>query len=143
MTKVRDLMTPGVATTQESASVVEAARLMREHDIGALPVMDNGHLVGVVTDRDLAMRVIADGRDPGTTHVGDVASHELVAVSPDESLDDARQRMAARQVRRLVVLDEEGRLVGMLAQADIALEDGGRKTGRLVEEVSQPTSERG
>jgi CBS domain-containing protein len=138
--QVSDVMTPGVQSVRMSDTAAEAARLMRDNDIGSLPVLgDNGAPVGVITDRDLAVRLVAEGKDANATRVEEVCSDELVTVGAEDSLDEALQRMAEHKVRRLPVVDD-GRLVGMLAQADIALEESAKKAGELLEQVSEPSS---
>ena len=136
---VRDAMTADPRSIGASASVVEAARLMREQHIGSLPVTENERLVGMITDRDITTRVVAESAVPETTSVEDVYSRDLISVEPDKGLDEALQLMARHQVRRLPVV-ENGRLVGMVAQADIALKDNER-TGELVEAISAPSQE--
>jgi CBS domain-containing protein len=135
---IRDAMTEDPRSIGASASVVEAARLMREEHIGSLPVTDDEQLVGMVTDRDITTRVVAESADPKTTSVGDVYSRDLISVEPDKDLDDALRLMARHQVRRLPVV-ENGRLVGIVAQADIALRDDEKRTGQLVEAISEPS----
>ena len=135
---VRDTMTQNPSTIGASASVVEAARLMREEHIGSLPITDNERLVGMLTDRDITTRVVAEAADPKTTPVGEVYSGDLISVEPDKDLDEALQLMARHQVRRLPVV-ENGRLVGIVAQADIALRENEKKTGELVEAISEPS----
>jgi CBS domain-containing protein len=134
---VRDAMTENPRSIGTSASVVEAARVMRQEHIGSLPITDDDQLVGMITDRDIATRVVAEAADPKTTSVGDVYSRDLVSVEPDEDLEEALQLMARHQVRRLPVV-EDGRLVGIVAQADIALKEN-EKTGALVEAISEPS----
>lgn len=137
MTKsVRDAMTAGPRSIGASASVVEAARLMREDHIGSLPIVDDERLVGMITDRDVATRVVAAGADPKVTSVADVYSRDLISVEPDKDLEEAIQLMARHQVRRLPVV-ENGELVAIVA-ADIALQESA-KTGRLVEAISTPS----
>ena len=136
---VRDVMTGNPRSIDSSASVVEAARLMREADIGSLPVTDGEEPVGVITDRDLTTRVVAEAADPATTSVGDVYSRDLICVAPDDSLDEAVKTMARHQVRRLPVV-EGGKLVGVVAQADIALAANEKETGALVEAISKPSA---
>jgi CBS domain-containing protein len=136
---VRDAMTQDPRSIDASASVVEAARLMREQHIGSLPVTEDERLVGMITDRDITTRVVAESAAPETTSVGDVYSRDLISVEPDNGLDDALQLMARHQVRRLAVV-ENGRLVGMVAQADIALKENDR-TGELVGAISEPSEE--
>ena len=137
---VRDTMTENPRSIGASASVVEAARLMREGDIGSLPITDDEELVGMITDRDITMRVVAEAADPTTTPVGDVYSRDLISVEPDNDLEEAVQLMARHQVRRLPVV-ENGRLVGIVAQADVALalRENEQKTGELVEAISEPS----
>jgi CBS domain-containing protein len=135
--KVRDTMTGSPRSIDASTSVVEAARLMREGHIGSLPITADEQLVGMITDRDIAMRVVAEAADQTKTSVGDVSSRDLVIVEPDEDLDEALQLMARHQVRRLPVV-ENGRLVGIVAQADIALSEN-EKTAKLVEAISAPS----
>ncbi len=135
--KVRDTMTGSPRSIDASTSVVEAAQLMREGHIGSLPITADEQLVGMITDRDIAMRVVAEAADHTNTSVGDVSSRDLVTVEPDEDLDEALQLMARHQVRRLPVV-ENGRLVGIVAQADIALSEN-EKTAKLVEAISAPS----
>jgi CBS domain-containing protein len=139
---VRDAMTADPRSIGASASVVEAAQLMREKHIGSLPITDDEQLVGMITDRDITTRVVAEAADPKTTSVGDVSSRDLISVEPDNDLDEALQLMARHQVRRLPVV-ENGRLVGIVAQADIALtlRENEQKTGELVEAISEPSAD--
>jgi CBS domain-containing protein len=123
-----------------SHSVAEASELMRDEDVGSLPVVEGGRLIGIVTDRDIVVRAVAERRDPQTVTVDEVASRDLVTVEPEQDLDEALALMARRQVRRLPVVEEDGQLIGMLAQADVALEAKEKKVGEAVEEISMPTS---
>ena len=134
---VRDSMTPIVRTAQMTQSLIEAAALMRDDDVGSIPVVDNGPLVGIVTDRDIVVRAIAEQRDLARTTVDEIASHDPVTVGPDQDLNEALELMATYQVRRLPVV-EDGRLVGMLAQADLALQAKEKKVGEALHEISRP-----
>jgi CBS domain-containing protein len=134
-TVVKDVMTPQPTAITSDATVVEAARRMSSEDVGSLPVVDGEKLVGMVTDRDIVLQVVAKDLDPHKVAISDVCSENPVVANPDESLDDALQRMASEQLRRLPVV-AEGRLVGILAQADIARTSRPESTGRLVEEIS-------
>ena len=134
--KVRDAMTAEPRSAEPSQSLVEAAQVMKQEDVGSLPVVEGGRLLAVLTDRDIVVRAVAEGVDLQATRVGDVASREPVTVGPEEDLDEALRLMARHQVRRLPVVDEQG-LVGMLAQADVASEAKASKTGEVVEEISQ------
>jgi CBS domain-containing protein len=139
MTKsVRDAMTGDPRSIGATASVVEAARLMREEHIGSLPITDGEKLVGMITDRDITTRVVAEAADPNVTPVGDVYSGDLISVEPDNDLQEALKLMARHQVRRLPVVEND-RLVGIVAQADIALVESEKKTGQLVEAISEPS----
>src|SRR4051812_31921798 len=117
---IRDIMTPNPRSVDSHASVAETARMMRDEDIGIVPMTEGDRLVGTVTDRDIAVRVVAEGRDPESTTVGEIASRELVTIDPEQGLDEALRLMARHQVRRLPVVEDDGKLVGIVAQADIA-----------------------
>ena len=134
---VRDAMTEDPRSIGASASVVEAAQLMRQQHIGSLPVTEDERLVGMITDRDITTRVVAESAVPETTSVGDVYSRDLISVESNKDLEEALRLMARHQVRRLPVV-ESGRLVGMVAQADIALKENER-TGELVGAISEPS----
>jgi len=134
--RVEQAMTRDPHSITPAAPVAEAARLMRDEDVGSVPVVDDGRLVGMLTDRDIALRLVAEGRDAHATAVADVASGKLVTVRPEHELDTALQLMAQYQVRRLPVVEDE-RLVGIVAQADVALEGLDRQTGEVVERISR------
>jgi CBS domain-containing protein len=120
-------------------SVREAARLMEEEDVGSLPVVDQStRLVGILTDRDITVRVVGRGSDPESTQVGEVASTDVVVLSPEHDLDEALAVMAREQVRRLPIVGGENQLVGMLSQADVARATKEKSTGEVVEAISQP-----
>jgi len=114
--------------------------MMKSDDVGSIPIVEEGRVVGIVTDRDIAIRAVAEGVDPNAVTIADIASRELVTVEPDQDLDEALALMARHQVRRLPVVEEDGQLVGILAQADVALEAKEKKAGELLEQISQPTS---
>jgi CBS domain-containing protein len=118
------------------ATALDAAQAMATDDVGSLPVVDGDELVGMVTDRDLVLQVLAKASDPESVRIADVCTRDPIVASPDESLDDALQRMAQEQVRRLPVV-ADGRLVGVLAQADVAHRAPPESTGRMVEEISK------
>jgi CBS domain-containing protein len=135
---VRTAMTENPRAMQTSESVVDAARLMRDEHVGSLPVVEDGELVGMITDRDIATRVVAEGAAVETTQVGSVYSPDPVSIPPDADLDEALRLMARHQIRRLPVV-EGTRLVGILSQADIAREEEEKTTGGLVEAISEPS----
>jgi CBS domain-containing protein len=133
---VKDAMTADVKTAAPSQSLTDVARLMKQEDVGSVPVVDGERLVGVVTDRDIVVRGIADGSDPHAIKAGDIASRDVVTVRPDDDLDAALRLMAQHQVRRLPVVDD-GQLVGVVAQADVAHEAKEKDVGHVVEEISR------
>jgi CBS domain-containing protein len=134
--KIREVMTPTPETIQADRPATEAAQKMKEADAGMIPVMANGNLLGTVTDRDIALRIVAEGKDPQSTLVGEIASTDPITVAPDEDLDAALEKMAKHQVRRLPVV-EDGRLIGVVAQADVAREGDEKDVGHTVEEISK------
>jgi CBS domain-containing protein len=136
-TSIRDLMTSDPRTVESGGTIVDAAKIMRDEDVGIVPIVDGDRLVGTITDRDVAVRVVAEGRDAQSTTVGEIASRDLVTIDPQQDLDEALRLMAQHQVRRLPVVEEDGRLVGILAQADVAREATPDQTGRVVEEISE------
>jgi CBS domain-containing protein len=132
---VRDTMTTKPMSIESSQAIVDAARVMRDQDIGSLPVTDEGRLIGVITDRDIVVRVVSEGRSEAAT-VADALSRNPVTVKPDDDLDEALRLMARHQIRRLPVVEDD-RLVGIVAQADVALVEREKKTGELVEAISE------
>ena len=134
---IRDLMTTNPRSLESGSTVMEAARLMRDEDAGLIPVVEGEKLVGTVTDRDIAIRVVAEGKSPESITVGEIASRNLVTVDPQQQLHEALRLMARHQIRRLPVVEEDGRLVGIVAQADIARIASDTQTGDLVEDISK------
>jgi CBS domain-containing protein len=134
---IRDVMTKDPQALEGGASVIEAARLMRDEDAGIVPVVEGEKLVGAVTDRDIAVRVVAEGKSPESVTVGEIASRDLVTIDPQQELSEALRLMARHQVRRLPVVEEDGKLVGIVAQADIARNASDAQTGDLVEDISK------
>ena len=130
---IRDVMTTNPETLPESTIVREAAEAMRANDIGDVVVVDdNGAISGILTDRDIVVRVVAEGRDPRVTRIGDIASRELTAVSPDDPVDRAVQLMRERAIRRLPVVDK-GKPVGIVSIGDLALD---RDPGSALADIS-------
>jgi CBS domain-containing protein len=134
---IRDVMTSNPCTIDAEKSVAYAAKMMQKEDVGLAPIVEGDKLVGMLTDRDIATRVAAEGRDPDQVKVRDVASKQLITIDPQQDLSEALRKMAKHQVRRLPVVQEDGRLVGVVAQADIAREGDDETTGRLVEKISE------
>jgi CBS domain-containing protein len=140
MTKtVRQAMTTNPRSIATTDSVVDAARVMRDEHVGSLPVVEDGRLVGMITDRDIAIRIVAEGADPQSVKVGEIASRRVVTADPDQDLDDARGLMAQHQVRRLPVVEGD-ELVGILAQADVTREEDPEQVGEMVEAISEPSN---
>jgi CBS domain-containing protein len=134
---IRDVMTANPRSLESGSNAVDAARLMRDVDVGIVPVVEGDKLIGTVTDRDIAIRVVAEGKDPAKTTVGEIASRELVTIDPQQDLDEALRLMARHQVRRLPVVEEDGKLVGIVAQKDIAQHASDEQTGDVVEDISK------
>ena len=134
--KVRDIMTSDVAYAAPDTTLEEVAVLMRDENVGAIPVLDDGALIGIVTDRDIVVRCIADGKDASECTAEDVISENLETVEPEDDVKEAAQIMARRQIRRLPVV-EDGRLVGMLSLGDIAVKESDQTAGDALESVSE------
>jgi CBS domain-containing protein len=134
---IKDVMTSNPRSIDAEKSVAYAAKMMREEDVGLAPIVEGDKLIGMLTDRDIAIRVVAEGRNPDQVKVADVASKQVVTIDPQQDLDEALRIMAKHQVRRLPVVEEDGKLVGVVAQADIAREGDDMQTGKLVEEISK------
>lgn len=134
--RCREIMTRNVKTSNREMSLQEVARLMREGDMGAMPIVENEKLVGIVTDRDIVVRAIAEGQD-STAKIGDVMTTEIFSVKPDDFAFEAIRLMGDKQVRRIPVVTESGELVGIIAMADIALEmEDERQIAETLEEIS-------
>ncbi len=133
---IQEAMTSSPTTVEPTTTAQEAARTMKSKDVGSLPIVEGDKLVGVITDRDLAIRIIAEGKGFDTP-VAEIASKDVVTIDPQQSLEEAARLMASNQVRRLPVVEEDGRLVGILAQADIAQAGHDSLTGETVQRISQ------
>jgi CBS domain-containing protein len=134
---IRDVMTPSPKALGSTSSAIEAARMMRDEDTGIVPIVEDDRLVGAVTDRDIVVRLVADGKDPSTITLSEIASRELVTIDPDQDLAEALRLMAHHQVRRLPVVEDDGKFVGIVAQADIARHASSKETGDVVEKISK------
>jgi CBS domain-containing protein len=134
---IKDAMTSNPFSIDAEKPVSYAAKMMRDENVGLAPIVEGDKLVGTLTDRDIATRVVAEGKDPESTTAREVASRDVVTITPDQSLDEALQLMAQHQVRRLPVVEEGSRLVGVIAQADVAQHADASETGRMVEEISE------
>ena len=137
MTVARDLMTPDPKCVKEDQTLADAARMMRDLDVGALPICGNDdRLKGMVTDRDIVVKCIADGGDPNTVTAGSLGEGKPVTIGADDDIRDALVVMQEHQVRRLPVIDGHD-LVGIISQADIARELSATQTGETVAEISE------
>jgi CBS domain-containing protein len=141
MKKCSDVMTKEVVTCTPEDTIIDAARIIKNEDNGPVLIVENNDsrtLVGIITDRDIVLKVIADGQDPKTTPVGEAMSKKLVTCRPNDDVDVAMKAMAQFQLRRIPVVEENMRLVGIISQADLATRvDAPKKTGEVVKEISE------
>ena len=138
--QVKDIMTPNPECVTPEDSIQDAARRMRNLDVGPLPICDNDRLAGMITDRDIVVRAVAEGRNPQTTKVGEVMTGEVIYCFEDQDVREAARTMQERQVRRLIVLNRDKRLVGIVALGDLATETGDApKSGEVLQDVSEPS----
>ncbi len=138
--KIREIMTRNVRTVSPDDNLVDVAAQMLRVDTGFIPVCDNDRIVGAITDRDIAIRAVAEGRDPNETRVRDCMSRDVVTCSEDSDVEEAAQLMEDRQIRRLVILDRDRRLCGVVSLGDLATHRGARNvSGEVLEQVSQPS----
>ena len=144
MKKCSDVMTKDVVTCTPQTTITEVAQLMKNEDIGPVLIVDNNDsktLVGIITDRDIVLKVIADGQDARTTRVEAAMSKKLVTCRPDDNVDTAMKSMAQFQLRRIPVVGENMKLLGIISQADLATRvDEPEKTGEVVREISEETA---
>jgi len=137
MATVREAMTGNPESVDGDATVQDAIRTMRELNVGAVPVVGGGRVAGIVTDRDVTVRVIAENRRPADMRVREIASTDVVTVTPNTDMNEASTLMARHQVRRLPVV-EDGRLVGMLSLGDLSVEGNTQDAGKALREISTP-----
>ena len=138
--KVCDAMSRDVQVASPKQSIRDAAKMLAKIDAGVLPVGEGDRLIGVITDRDIAIRAVAEGKAP-TTKVGDVMSHEVLYCFDDQDLDDIAQNMAEMKVRRLPVVNRDKRLVGIISLGDLARREDSRTAGQTISEISEPGGE--
>ena len=140
---LKEIMTTDVEVIKPETSIAEAARKMRSLNVGALPVCDGGRLVGMVTDRDIAIRATTEARNPDTTLVRDCMSPEIVYCFDDQDIKEAERLMQEKQIRRLPVLTRDKQLTGIVALGDLATKTGDiQQVGRTTREVSEPAREK-
>ena len=139
--KVKDLMTSDPATVGPDDVCAQAATLMKQEDCGAIPVVRDNTLIGIITDRDITIRAVAAGRDPKTTKVSEVMSADPITVGPDDDVSEAASIMAKSQIRRLPVV-ENGKLLGIVVTAQLARREKASDLGETIKEISEPASGR-
>ena len=140
--KIQDIMSTSPACCGPETNLREVARLMVDHDCGEIPVVNGGKPVGVITDRDIAARAVAQGRNPLELTARDCMSSPAITVNPDTDVKDCCDTMEKHQIRRVPVVDASGNCCGMVSQADIAQHASARKTAEVVKQVSQPSDAR-
>lgn len=139
--QVKDIMTDNPLCCTPDTSLRDVARMMVDCDCGEIPVVDTAQRpIGVVTDRDITCRAVAQGKNPLEMKANDVMSHPVITVRPDTDIDDACDAMETHQVRRVPVVDDDGKICGIVAQADIARNAPEEETAEMVRDVSQPTA---
>jgi CBS domain-containing protein len=139
MAKCREVMTKDPASCNASETVTKVAGAMKQHDVGSVPVVESERLVGIVTDRDIVVKVVAAGRNPEQTPVREAMTANPVSCREDDDLEHALKLMKDRQIRRMPIVDASGRLSGIIAQADVATRvNKDARTGELVEAISEP-----
>ena len=137
--QVKDVMTHGAECVRPDDTLFDAARKMRDLDVGPLPVCDNDRLAGMLTDRDIVVRCVAEGKDPRVAKVREAMSEGICYCFEDDDVAEAARQMKDRQIRRLVVLNRDKRLAGIVSLGDLAVESGNEKlAGDTLEKVSQP-----
>jgi CBS domain-containing protein len=140
--KAKDIMTCDCSCCFPASTIKDAAELMMKGDFGCVPIVESAgrkKLSGVLTDRDITSRVVAKAKDPSTTHVRDIMSRKVVSAKPDTSLTECCRLMAENRVRRLPIVDDEGILMGMVAQADVALHASATQVTKLLQAISAPS----
>ena len=131
-------MTSNPQCVPPDASLSEAARVLRDLDVGSVPICDNDRIAGIITDRDISIRAVAEGRDPNRTTVREIMSPGVSFVFEDQDIEEAVQRFEQDQVRRLPVLNRDKRLVGIVSLGDLAVEADSRWGGEALREISEP-----
>lgn len=137
--KLREIMTSDVTFVSPEVMIREVAKLMEQNDIGAVPVCENNRIVGIITDRDICLRIVANGVNPAECTARDIMTEPIVWCYDDCEIDEAARLMETRQVRRLVVVDREKRLCGIVALGDVATRANERLAGEALEKISEPS----
>jgi CBS domain-containing protein len=136
--RVRDIMTPNPVTVSEKDSIRDVARIMADEDTGVVPVVDGRKIIGLITDRDIVVRLVAEGKDAGSATVREAMTNSIRSVKEDSSIDDVMQLMSSAQVRRVPVVDDNNQLVGIVSLRDVATETNkSGRVGQAVEDISE------
>lgn len=141
--KIEQIMTAHVDMVSPQTTVKDAARMMKDRDIGAVPVQDGDSLKGILTDRDITLRMVAEGRDCNSTKVGDIMSPGAVTCSPRDDVEDVEKTMEREKIRRIVVVNQNGMPVGVVSLGDIAVHLGEKPAGEVLGKVSEPVHSAG
>jgi CBS domain-containing protein len=136
--KIQEVMTPDVSYVGPDTPILEIARKMRDADIGSTPVVDQDRLIGMVTDRDIVVRVVAEGRPTQTSTARDAMSPGVLYCFDDEPIEDVLEKMGDQQIRRLPVVNRDKRLVGVVSLGDLSLSGKRKAAGEALQEISQP-----
>lgn len=134
---VRDLMTANPACVKEKDSILEAARIMKKEDTGVVPVVDGNHIIGMITDRDIVVRLVAEGKDLGKALVNEAMSKNVRKVREDATVDDVLNTMKGADVRRLPVVNERDEIVGIVSMGDISSANQDGKVGQAIQDISE------
>lgn len=140
---VKEIMTENPACCSVDTTLEEAAKMMKDNDCGCIPVVEDGDMkkpVGVITDRDICCRTVAEGKNPLEMTVGDAMTSSVETVMPNTTIEDCCNLMEDKQIRRVIVIDDMGSCCGIVAQADVAINVGSNKTAEVVQEVSRAGS---
>lgn len=138
MKQLKDIMTKDVQIVSPDSTLSEVARKMRTHDTGVLPVCDGRRIQGMITDRDIVVRAIAEGRDPSMVRASEIMTHDVIYCYEDHSVREAAKLMQSKQIRRLIVLDRQKNLCGIVSIGDLAMEFGDSLVGETLEQISEP-----
>lgn len=136
--KIQDVMTDDVDLIEANTTLAQAARLMRDDDIGVLPIAENDRLIGMITDRDIVLRAVAEGKDPSATPVREAMSKAVLYCFDDQSTEEVAANMGRNQVRRLPVLNRDKRLVGIVSLGDLSIGGAAGEAGEALEQISEP-----
>lgn len=136
--EIRDVMTKDVDLISPATTLAEAARIMRDDDVGAIPVADNDRLVGMLTDRDIVVRAIAEKKDPGAATAGEAMTEKVLYCFDDQNVDEVAENMGSEQIRRLPVVTRDKRLVGIVSLGDLSTCGSAKEAGKALEDISEP-----